>query len=390
MNPRGICGWVASILLAAGGLAILSAPAQADSQVLCKSFANCAGRSAASDEYAKVYLQSFWGMTAGHNCTNYVAYRLTHQGRLVARPYGTNSASTWGGAARTAGVPVLAAPVKGDVAWWGPDLQGVLGVGDVGVGDVGNHVAMVEAVHADGSITISEDNLGGDFQWRHLSRGLLGQGWPSGFIRYPQSDGSPTGTLVSVTASAPGEFTLQGRATDPDSLQTQVRLLLSWGGPVGATGTTQQLVGQVFPSWTRRTIFVTSNATTVYAYALNNTGTPGAARVLLGSRTVSPYRTATTTSHVFADATITAATYPYTTVQVARTATYQPQPTGSISIREGLTTLATTTLSPSNNGTKGIQLPRLSRGTHYLRADFVPTDAASGPSSSVSMKITVS
>lgn len=147
-------------------------------------------------------------------------------------------------------------------------------------------------------------------------------------------------------------------------------------------------MGQLFPSGVRRTVFVISNATTVYACALNNTGTPGAARVPLGFRTVSPYRTATTTSHFFADATITATTYPYTTVKVARTATYQPQPTGTISNREGLTTLATT-LSPANSGTRGIWLPS-SAGTHYIRAVFFPTDAASGPSSSVSMKITVS
>jgi hypothetical protein len=259
----------------------------------------------------------------------------------------------------------------------------------VGLADLGNHVAMVEAVQADGSITVSEDNLSGDFQWRHLSRGLLGLGWPSGFIRYPQSDGSPTGSLVSVKATAPGEFTLQGQATDPDSLQTEPRLLLSWGGPVGATGSTQQLVGQVTPSWVRRTVFVTSNATTVYAYALNNSGTRGASRVLLGSRTVSPYRTSTTTSHRLTDATITATTYPYTTVKVARTATHQPQPTGTISIRDGLTTLATTTLKPSDNGIRGIRLPKLSKGNHYLRAYFVPTDAASRSSSSSSVKIVV-
>ncbi|MCW2831673.1 MAG: hypothetical protein JWP31_2365, partial [Aeromicrobium sp.] len=96
-----------SILVAAAALVALPAPAHAGSQVLCTGFASCASRSTASAAYAKVYGQSFWNMTAGHNCTNYVAYRLTHHGRLVARPYGTNSARTWGGVARAAGIPVL-------------------------------------------------------------------------------------------------------------------------------------------------------------------------------------------------------------------------------------------------------------------------------------------
>jgi surface antigen len=369
-----------------GAMVILSSPAKADSQILCRSFAACSSRSAASAAYAQVYLQSFWNMTPGHNCTNYVAYRLTHQGRLVARPYGTNSASTWGGVARAAGIPVVDTPRAGDVAWWGPDLQGLTSVLDLGIGGTGNHVAMVEAVNADGSITISEDNLTGDFQWRRLSHGL---GWPSGFIRYPQSDGSPTGSLDSVRATAPGQFTLEGRATDPDSLQTKARLLLSWGAPAGAPGAKESLIGQVYPQWTVRTTFVTGDATTVYAYALNNTGTPGASRVLLGSRVVAPYRTATTTSHRFADDTITAATYPYTTVKVERTATNQPQPTGTIVMKELLTTLSTTTLRASNNGTLTVRLPKLSRGTHAIRAYFRPTDAASGASNSASMRIVV-
>ncbi|MCW2830211.1 MAG: hypothetical protein JWP31_903, partial [Aeromicrobium sp.] len=190
-----------------------------------------------------------------------------------------------------AGIPVLTTPAEGDVAWWGPDLDGILSLGSTGLADTANHVAIVEAVHTDGSITISEDNLAGDFQWRRLSRGALGLGWPSGFIRYPQSDGSPTGALVSVKGTAPGQFTLEGRTTDPDSLQTQARLLLSWHAPIGTTGSKQQLVGPVYPGWTRRTILVTSKVTTVYAYALNNTGTPGASRVFLGSMTATPYRT---------------------------------------------------------------------------------------------------
>jgi surface antigen len=372
MFTRGTFSIFATLLLA-GSLLTVPQPASASSQLLCRSFTQCSAQSRESFGYADAYLQSFWNMTSGHNCTNYVAFRLTHHGRLVARPFGTNSAHTWGQAARDAGVPVLTTPRKGDVAWWGPDQSA-------------NHVAMVEAVHVDGSITVSEDNLSGDFQWRHLSRGA---GWPSGFIRYPQSDGSPFGALSTLSATGPGEFTFTGRATDPDSLQTNTRLLLSWGGPAGAPGSKQHTTGQVYPSWRLRSVFITRHKTTLYVYALNNYGTRGTSRVFLGSRSVSPYRTATKTSHVVADRTITTKTLPRTTVSVAKTAINQPYPVGTVTVRDGSTTFKTGLLSATDRGTRRLYLPRLRRGTHYLRVHFRPSDEASRASYSTAVKVVV-
>jgi surface antigen len=380
---RGILVTFVALLLAGTALVGVPQRASASSELLCRSFSQCSSQSPESADYATAYLQSFWGMTSGHNCTNYVAYRLTHHGRLVARPPGTNSASTWGQAATDAGVPVSTAPQQGDVAWWGPALAETYSSAEA---DGGNHVAIVEAVHTDGSITISEDNLTGDFQWRRLSPG---SGWPSGFIRYPQSDGSPSGRLESVHATAPGEFTLTGTTTDPDSYQTKVTLLLSWGGPLGASGSRQQTIGPVYPSWRWRLIHVTSYATSVYVYALNNSGTPGASRVLLGSRIVSPYRTATSTSHIMADRTITARTVPSTTITVAKTATYQPYPAGTVSVRDGSVRIKSNRLYVADRGTRRIYLPRLSRGTHYLRVHFRPSDAASRASYSTVVKVVV-
>ncbi len=383
MFTRGTLVASATLLFAGTALVCLPQGASASSELLCRSFSQCSMRSPESADYEAAYLQSFWGMTSGHNCTNYVAYRLTHHGRLVARPSGTHSASTWGQAATDAAVPVSTSPQPGDVAWWGPPLAENYSTTKA---DGGNHVAFVEAVHTDGSITISEDNLTGDFQWRRLSPG---SGWPSGFIRYPQSDGSPAGTLQSVQATASGEFTLTGTATDPDSYQTKVTLLLSWGGPLGAPGTRQQTIGPVYPSWRWRLIHVTSYATSVYVYALNNSGTPGAAKVLLGSKFVSPYRTATRTSHTMADRTITTRTVPSTTITVAKTATYQPYPAGTVSVRDGSVTIKSSRLYVADRGTRRIYLPRLSRGTHYLRVHFRPSDAASRSSYSTAVKVVV-
>lgn len=378
----------ASLLVAASVVMTVPEQASASSQLLCQSFEQCSSQSPESADFADAYLESFWNMTPGHNCTNYVAYRLTHHGRLVARPFGTNSASTWGQAAQDDGVPVVTSPSAGDVAWWGPELSGATGTTTQGADDGGptNHVAIVEAVDTDGTITISEDNLNGDFQWRRLSPGPE---WPRGFIRYPQSDGSPFGVLESVLATAPGEFTFTGRASDPDSLQTKTRLLLSWGGPIGAPGSRQWTTAGVYPLWISRSIFVTSRTTTVYVYVLNNEGTPGTPQVLLGFRSVAPYRTATKTSHVLADRTITAATRPVTTVTVAKTATYQPYPAGTLIVRDGSIKLRSVRLDVSDRGKQRFYLPRLRRGTHWLRVQFRPGDEASRTSYSTAVKVAV-
>ena len=146
---------------------------------------------------ANVYLQSFWGMTAGHNCTNYVAYRLTH-GRLVARPPGTNSAMTWGPAA----VPAASRSTTSL-----PSAPCVVGGRSRRAPATSGHVAYVEAV-LPGALLVSEDNLHGDFRWRLMTRS--DGTWPSGFIHYPASDGSPTGEFTSVTSPEAGTARLLG------------------------------------------------------------------------------------------------------------------------------------------------------------------------------------
>jgi surface antigen len=90
---------------------------------------------------------SYWGMNAGHNCTNYVAWRLIQDG--VARP-DTNpgDATNWAVNAKTDGYPVDHTPLVGAVAEW----DGSAG----GNGSLG-HVAYVEKVNDDGTILISED-----------------------------------------------------------------------------------------------------------------------------------------------------------------------------------------------------------------------------------------
>ena len=59
-----------------------------------------------------------------------------------------------------------------------------------------------------GGVLVSEDNLTGDFRWRLMTR--LDGTWPSGFIHYPASDGSPSGEFTSVSSPEAGTLDFWG------------------------------------------------------------------------------------------------------------------------------------------------------------------------------------
>lgn len=105
----------------------------------------------------------------------------------------------WGGVASGHGVAVDGTPRVGDIAWF----SSTSGVGSAG------HVAYVEAVSG-GRVTVSEDNYGGDFDWRqynisdvtgfiHFGGGVDpgppdgdGDGTPDASDRCPSQGGPPT------------------------------------------------------------------------------------------------------------------------------------------------------------------------------------------------------
>jgi surface antigen len=139
-------------------------------------------------------------MYAGHNCTNYVAYRLIQSGMPDVRPWeGSGNASNWGTAMAAITDQV---PTVGSIAWYKPN---VTPAGSSG------HVAYVEQVISETEIIVSEDYWGGDFYWRRITK--TGGGWPSGFIHFndrvvqptspPTIAGSPmVGAPLEVAAGA--------------------------------------------------------------------------------------------------------------------------------------------------------------------------------------------
>lgn len=121
---------------------------------MCTGFAGCNAQGRGNGGYESVYTRSFWNMFGGHNCTNYIAYRLSQRGIGQFTVPGNGDAKNWGPQARAKGYAVdKSNPQPGDVAWF-----------DTNIGASG-HVAYVESVDGD-KVTVSEDNWGGNFHWR--------------------------------------------------------------------------------------------------------------------------------------------------------------------------------------------------------------------------------
>ncbi len=147
-------------------------PSGASSVYLCSGYTSCANAGYGNAGYAARSNQMYWRMYSGHNCTNYIAYRMIRAGMSTERPWsgGSGNAYYWGYAMdditdRT--------PAVGAVAWWD---RGVPGAGSSG------HVAYVEKVVSSTEIVISEDSWSGDFHWRRIYKS--GSGWPTGFIHF--------------------------------------------------------------------------------------------------------------------------------------------------------------------------------------------------------------
>jgi surface antigen len=181
-----------AVLGVLAGLLVAAPPANATSTLLCKGFAGCTRAGYSNYGYSLNYKKMWWRMYAGHNCTNYVAYRMVSRGMSATRPWsGSGDARNWGVvfASKTNQTPMV-----GSVAWWST-----------------NHVAYVEQIINANTIIISEDHYGGDFDWRKIVRS--GGGWPTGFIHLndesmaataaPRVTGTPkVDTAVTATAGS--------------------------------------------------------------------------------------------------------------------------------------------------------------------------------------------
>jgi surface antigen len=220
-RPALPSGLVVGLILGMCAL-VAPAPASASSTYLCSGYAGCAAAGYSNAGYSAVNDKMYWRMYAGHNCTNYAAYRMIKAGLPTQRPWsGSGMAYNWGVANASITDQI---PKVGAIAWWKRNSGGVGSSG---------HVAYVERVISSTEIIISEDSWGGDFDWRRIVKD--GTSWPSGgFIHFkdkisnvivntalPTVAGTPqVGAPLTATAGtwsgAPTSYTYQWLANGVD------------------------------------------------------------------------------------------------------------------------------------------------------------------------------
>ena len=197
----------------------------ASSTYLCTGYAGCQAAGYGNAGYSAAASTSWWKMYTGHNCTNYVAYRLIQNGMPSTRPWeGNGNASNWGVAMASA---TDQTPRVGAVAWYQPH---VTPAGSAG------HVAYVEAVISDTEIIVSEDYWGGNFYWRRITK--TGGGWPSGFIHFNDAAVEPTTPpVISGTPAVGSPLEVAVGAWTPEPTSVTVRWLADGVAIPGATTT---------------------------------------------------------------------------------------------------------------------------------------------------------
>ena len=185
---------LAACVLAGGAV---SAQATTDVTTLCYSGGfNCVS------ETGYVGQQTWSEYDAGHNCTNYAAYRLAWDGS--ADPGNLGDAADWARNAAAKGFQVDGIPSVGSIAQW-----------DAGAAQVGKqgHVGYVEEVNSS-DIVVSADAFGGGTSVKRYAR--AGTYWPSNFIHIGERIAAVTpagqllikhGKLVAPWVSALGADT---------------------------------------------------------------------------------------------------------------------------------------------------------------------------------------
>lgn len=218
------------LVLASGlGMTVLVSPASATWTVYCTGYSGCARAGLSDAGYGQSSRSTYWRMYAGHNCTNYVAYRMVRSGLPNVRPWtGDGNAMSWGVAEQRLTTSV---PAVGAVAWWRAYAHPAGSVG---------HVAYVERVLSPTEIVVSQDSWGGDFSWARITRSS--GSWPSGFIHLNDvrlRNTSPP--LVTGTPKVGSRLTASTGAWTPSPSTVGYRWQADGSTIAGATGSTLNL-----------------------------------------------------------------------------------------------------------------------------------------------------
>lgn len=187
---------------AAGGAAAAGASSTAGGEV-CQGYGGCNSGPFTSHGYQSHEWTSYWRMTAGDECTNYVAYVESAIYHVAEPSYLLGDAGSWPTTAAAHGVVVNNTPSVGAVAEFDPGSAGIPWPG---------HVAVVEQVGPhDSWIVVSQQHLASDadgYDWMRINPGNPGsswQQWPSHFIHFvpvrPPAPPPPAERLAAALAT---------------------------------------------------------------------------------------------------------------------------------------------------------------------------------------------
>jgi surface antigen len=207
----------AIVIVAAAAPATVASTAASGtpSVVLCSGYGACASLGYASYDYANRGQASYWRMSAGDECTNYVAYVEATVFKAPTPLYLLGNAGQWPASAAAHGIRVNDVPSVGAVAEWD---AGTYGIGAEG------HVAVVEKVGPhDSYLLISQQHISSDvdgYDWTRINAGYPAQSWqswPSHFIHFPTAadasvgyyNGRTASVSVSEPAGAPASLTFR-------------------------------------------------------------------------------------------------------------------------------------------------------------------------------------
>ncbi len=174
-----------SVLFAAGVVTAVTSPtASASAWEVCSGYGACNSAGHSSHDYQAYSSNSYWRMSAGDECTNYVAFVESAVYKVPEPSYVLGDAVDWPGNAAAHGVQVNGIPSAGAVAEWDGDASGM--------GPEG-HVAVVEEVGPDDSyIVVSQQHIPSDvdgYDWERISAGNESwEPWPSHFIHFRISE----------------------------------------------------------------------------------------------------------------------------------------------------------------------------------------------------------
>lgn len=224
MAVRSLVSGLAAALVAA--LAVALTPAAAHAETTLCSGSSFSQTAACDPAWAVNMTFMHWRMYSGHNCTNYVAWRLSVDG--VPQPsYLLGNARDWAPRAKSHGVPVSNTPAVGAVGTW-PGR---------------NHVVYVDEVRAD-SLLITEDSVSAKRYRKYLA--YPGErNYPTQFIHFRGAPGQATITgatpVVSGKAVVGETLTATAGAWNPAGVTLAYQWLRDGSIIGGATGSAYRL-----------------------------------------------------------------------------------------------------------------------------------------------------